>query len=102
MGVSGSEILDRGDKIESPQRESEKAVRSDKSARSVDFEVNEQTPLAKEVGAGRGRSTKSEELADLERTGPSDKEDGSQGRKDPGSRMTHGIFAPGILTARED
>jgi len=93
--VSGSEIRDSGDKIESQEREPEKAVWSDKSARKVDSEVHEQTPLAKDVGLGRDPPTKSgKELADLERIGASDKENGSPGRKESETRMTHGISAP--------
>ena len=93
--VSGSEIQDRGDKIHSPQIESEKAVRSDKSSSEVDSEIHELPQLAKEVGAGGVQSTRSErELADLEKIGSRNKEKGSSGREQSETRATPGISRP--------
>jgi hypothetical protein len=62
--VSGSEIRDSGDKIDSPQTDSENGVWSERSAREADFDVHEQ---ASSANTNRPRALES--LASIPRTG---------------------------------
>ncbi len=98
---SGSKVPDRGDEIDSPERESEKAVRSDKSAREGDS-VHEQTPLAKEVGVGRNQSESVKELADLGENRCGRQRERELRKKRVRDSDNTWDFAHGILTARED